>query len=116
MNSERNSSLDDRDVHMSIGESGSLDRIYGNVNSPHFSGSNFIRPKAIKPVSTSGFSFLSGWGVNGMNRFSMNPTFYWMKYQMMKPCNTIEDIVDNKAINERQQHHGLWKQNSFKLN
>ena len=101
---------------MSSGESGSLDRIYSSMKSPVFSGSNFIKPKAIKPVATSSFAFLSGCGVNSMNRFSMNPTFYWMKYQMMKSNNTIENLSEDRVNYEDKQFQGITKQNSFKHN
>jgi hypothetical protein len=46
-------------------------------------GHTFIKPKAMKPIQNSNFNFLSKCKLNGINSFGMNPSMYWMKFQMM---------------------------------
>lgn len=97
---ERYSSSSERDMSINSEGAGSLDRAgFSNMSPLITPNENFIKPKAVKPTGSNKFGFLQSCNMNG---FSMHPSFYWMKYQMMmKPSNTLGEFK-----NLTESNHG----------
>jgi hypothetical protein len=71
-------------------------------------GHTFIKPKAMKPIQNSNFNFLSKCKLNGINSFGMNPSMYWMKFQMMmKQPSSIGDLTNMATLKPSLRENNL---------